>query len=87
MNVIPEVDFGVWWRLHDDRPWRVSWNQQTGVLYAVQQGTAEQWTLAVLPDRRQVEALLDGWADPASPIYCNLLALLQRIGKLDHEGG
>jgi hypothetical protein len=87
MKIVPEIDFGVWWRLHDDRPWRVSWNQQTGVLYTVQQGTGEQWTLAVLPDRQQVEALLHGWADPESPIYCDLQALMQRIAGSTLEGG
>jgi hypothetical protein len=87
MRILPEVDFGVWWRLQGDRPWRVSWNQRSGELYAVQQGTGEQCTLAVLPDRQQVEALLRGWAVPESPIYCDLQALMQRICASTPKGG
>lgn len=83
-----EVDFGCWWTL-DGRPgafprWRVSWIERTGELYAAQAQSDRYMPLGVFPTRQEVETALEGWADPQSPLYHHLAAL---VGKLDHHPG
>ncbi|ADR37716.1 hypothetical protein Ocepr_2268 (plasmid) [Oceanithermus profundus DSM 14977] len=64
-----EIDFGVHWRMLDDRspsPWRVSWIERTGELYAVEVaplGHRRAILLGQYAERDEVEALLDGWAE------------------------
>ena len=64
----PEVDFGAWWRHEHDPggyPWRVSWIERTGELYAVEMRPGRGRRVIVLgkyPTREAVEAALEGWA-------------------------
>jgi CubicO group peptidase (beta-lactamase class C family) len=82
-----EVDYGYDWRL-DASPLnhRVSWNPTTGELYAEQMRAdlkrhagsgkgAAVTILAVLPERRLVDALLDQYPYPAPRGYRSLDAL------------
>ncbi len=81
-----EVDYGVWWRLHGRRrepTWRVSWLQDTGELYAVCPRDDTFTVLDTFETREQVERALHGWADPDSPIYCNLTALATRLYAIE----
>jgi len=63
-----ELDFGVRWRLLEEPhgwDWRVSWNPETGELYAQEMRGFERGrriTLGHYPDREAVEAALAGWA-------------------------
>jgi hypothetical protein len=79
-----EVDFGAWWTLHGQENefprWRVSWIVNTGELYAVQHQTKRFILLGISASQKEVEAAMDGWADPESPIYHNLTALAERLG-------
>ena len=64
-----EIDFGVHWRLLGDRspsPWRVSWIERTGELYAVEIapiGRRRAVLLGRYADLDEVEDLLEGWAE------------------------
>ena len=65
----PEVDFGAHWRLAHDPggyPWRVSWIERTGELYAVELGSPERDRRVIVlghyPNLEEVEAALEGWA-------------------------
>lgn len=64
-----EVDFGVWWGLQDrdfcygKSPWRVSWIEDTGELYARELTSDRYIVLGVYPTRAEVEARMEGWAD------------------------
>jgi len=64
-----EVDFGVWW-WHVENPggppWRVSWIEATGELYAVPMALSDDrpvLVLGVYPTREEIERALAGWAD------------------------
>ena len=72
----PEVDFGVHW--YEERAvrggvfwptWRISWIQNTGELYAVEQASSSPErprrfvVLGVFPTREEVERFMEGWAE------------------------
>lgn len=64
-----EVDLGATWRAPGSvDTWRVSWLRDTGELWTCRNdslvgGGSCVRLLAVLPDERDVDALLDGWRD------------------------
>lgn len=64
-----EVDLGATWReAGSDEVWRLAWLRDTGELYRCQTtgypGPCNDVTvLAVLPDERALDRLMDGWRD------------------------
>jgi len=80
-----EVDFGCWWTDKGDPHgpyWRVTWNAARHELYAVRRvgRNKEHVILGHFVEKQQVEDAMEGWANPASPIYQNLAALKQHLG-------
>jgi len=82
----PEVDFGVGWRLLEERdgfPWRVAWLEATGELYAVELRGYEPGRALLLGHfltREAAEEALEGWAE--RPLRLGPLgnpALLRRV--------
>ncbi len=65
----PERDVGLWWRESADGPLhRAAWVSDTGELYLVQLGPAEQGggaveVLASVADRAQLDCGLSGWRE------------------------
>jgi hypothetical protein len=82
-----EVDFGCWWTLRGNERefprWRVSWIENTGELYACQMTKDKLIVLGVIPERQEVERVLEGCSDSESEIYHNLRALSRRIEVLE----
>jgi hypothetical protein len=64
-----ELDVGLWWREDPDSPLhRAAWIADTGELYLVRLGPAEQGggqveVLATVEDREQLESVLEGWRE------------------------
>jgi len=82
----PEVDFGVHWYLSGSGPglgwtWRVSWIQDTGELYGVEQSPSHDKfvVLGVFKTREEVERAMEGWAERAMQVG-PLVNSIQRMG-------
>jgi hypothetical protein len=64
-----ESDVGLWWREAADGPLhRAAWIRDTGELYLVRLGPAENGggeveVLAVDPDRKHLDEVLEGWRE------------------------
>jgi hypothetical protein len=64
-----EQDVGLWWRVGANGPvYRAAWVQETGELYVtrlgrLQDGAGEVVVLGRARDRRQLDAVLEGWRD------------------------
>ncbi|WP_287370277.1 hypothetical protein [Oceanithermus sp.] len=69
-----EVDFGVHWHLCSEPhgfPWRVSWSEAEGEIYAVELLIFEhgrRLSLAKAASREEAERILAGWADRPTTI-------------------
>jgi hypothetical protein len=75
-----DVDFGGWWQLvWPGEAWRVSWSKQTGEVYACHPRSDRYIVFGTIPDRKEVDRLLEGWADSNSSIYRSLTALAGRF--------
>jgi len=82
----PEFDYGGWWTFggtNEFDRWRVSWIESTGELYAANERKDEYILLAKTGSGREqeryVDNLLEGWANPESPIFHNLQAAYEQI--------
>jgi hypothetical protein len=64
-----ELDVGLWWREDAEGPLhRAAWVSDTGELYLVRLGPSEEGgggveVLATVPDREQMETVLEGWRE------------------------
>lgn len=65
----PELDLGATWRQDGSNDaWRLAWVRETGELYVCRAdgydgSCSDVSVLAVVPDERQLDHLLDGWRD------------------------
>lgn len=85
----PEADFGVWWRNGSSlEPWRVSYIQATGEVYAVKQrGNDEVQVLGVVPpdpDERRPQPGETRWNLRKGTYYRTLDRILE--GWVEHCG-
>lgn len=86
-----QVDYGYQW-YGFGTVWRVSWDEHAGILYAEclrstpSFACGERMTLADLPTQEIADTLMDGWAEPESPIFHNLVALHERIEAIRSIG-
>lgn len=64
-----EIDLGATWRWRDSNDaWRVAWVRDTGELYTCRAdgydgSCSDVSVLAVVPQERELDVLLDGWRD------------------------
>jgi hypothetical protein len=59
-----ELDFGVWWRkVRGNAPFRISFIEDTGDIYAVNLWSHEVTLLAAGRSRAKLEKSLDEWAE------------------------
>jgi len=66
-----ETDFGVWWYAGDDRrgpPYRVSWVQATGDVYAYEQWKSSVILIGNCETHAMIEQLLRGWAEKCGSV-------------------
>jgi len=79
-----EYDYGGWWTANGKpSEWprfTVSWIEDTGELYAWNSPEDLYQVLGRFDTEAAVEQAMEGWADPDSPIYHNLNALIKRLG-------
>jgi len=62
--------------------YRISWNEQTGELYAMGgRGGHHRQTVAYLSARENVDKLMEGWEIYGNPIYHDLMALHARAAE------
>lgn len=80
-NKRPEVDYGYRWTI-DGRPgltWRVSWDPETGMLYAYQPGNvnepAQLVHLCAVRTKKEADALMGNWANPNCHYHQNIFRL------------
>lgn len=85
----PEVDFGCWWRAvgRDPTPWRLSWIEATGEIYAVRLqplhgDIGPVIVFGVLGSRQLVDERLAGWTD-----HCGDPGSLSWVRAAVQQGG
>ncbi len=80
-----ECDYGAWWtptaNLTEFPRYSISWIMKTGELYIWNTRDDSYQVIAIVPTERAADVLMEGWADPDSPIYHNLIRLLERISQ------